>query len=319
MATGKCVRRSEGKAGGGHGSHDQNALVSPGWKYVAYLTRNDAGNRLICTRDLVTGKELARIDAGQFGENQTLCFSADDKTLFWDHHPARGIVLSDVVTGKELRRLGYHRRPDGDGPYDAALAIALSADGKSLAVCRMSHTIELWDLTSDESTYPVGKPTEAQLELRCTDAASAYVRPALAFSADGKKLVCSLGGETARMFQADTGREISGTEIGHRWPVSTLALSVDGKSLSTYAHGEPVRVWDWATGSERKRRGAPPNATHAVFSGEGAVGFATDRDFILCARTASIGGRSTSPRWPSPFPPTRPWWQCDSGPTRRCN
>ena len=78
-------------------------------------------------------------------------------------------MASDAATGKELRRLGYHRRPDGDGPYDVALAIAVSADGKSLAVCRMSHTIELWDLTSGKCTYPVGKPTEAQLELRCTD------------------------------------------------------------------------------------------------------------------------------------------------------
>ncbi len=115
-------------------------------------------------------------------------------------------MASDAATGKELRRLGYHRRPDGDGPYDVALAIAVSADGKSLAVCRMSHTIELWDLTSGKCTYPVGQPTEAQLDiavLRTT--AGAHVRPALAFSADGKRLVCSLGGETARQFQADTG------------------------------------------------------------------------------------------------------------------
>jgi hypothetical protein len=93
--------------------------------------------------------------------------------------------------------VGYHRRPDGDGSHDLALAIAFSGDSTSLAVCRMSHTVELWDLPSGRCTYPVGQPTEAQLELRCTDAASAYARPALAFSADGKQLICSLGGETA--------------------------------------------------------------------------------------------------------------------------
>ena len=73
-------------------ANDQNALVSPGWKYLAYLTRNDAGNRLIHIRDLATGKELTQIDAGHSATTQTLCFSADDKTLFWDHYPARGIV-----------------------------------------------------------------------------------------------------------------------------------------------------------------------------------------------------------------------------------
>ncbi len=105
VATGKCVRSSEGKDGGGLDINEQNALVSPGWKYLAYLTRNDAGNRLIHARDLATGKELAQIDVGGFGPTQTLSFSADDKTLVWDHYPARGIVLTDVTTGKELRRL----------------------------------------------------------------------------------------------------------------------------------------------------------------------------------------------------------------------
>ena len=280
LATGKCVRRIEGKAGGGV-VNDDNAIVSPGWKYLAYLTRPNGDHRLIHIRDLATGTELAPIEAGLKGQTQALCFSADEKTLFWDHNPARGIVASDAATGKELQRLGYHRRSDGDGPYDDALAIAVSADGKSLAVCRMSHTIELWDMTSGKCTYPLGKPTEAQLELRCTDASGAYVRPALAFSADGKTLICSLGGETARQFHVDTGREIPGTDDGHRWPVSTLALSDDGKSLYTYGHGDPVRVWDWATGKETGQRRAPDSATHAVFSGEGGIGFATDSAFIF--------------------------------------
>ena len=290
VVTGKCVRHIEGKARGGAVITDQNARVSPGWKYLAYLTRKDGGNRLINIRDLATGKELAQIDAGNFGATQALCFSADDKTLVWDHFPARGIVVSDAATGKELRRLGYHRRPDGDGPFDDALAIALSADGESLAVCRMSHTIELWDLASGKCTYPLGKPTEAQLELRCTDDASAYAKPALTFSADRKKLICSLGGETARQFETDTGREIPGTDTGHRWPVSTLALSADGKSLYTYAHGDPVRVWDLATGKETAQRTAPDRAIKAVFSSDGRIGFATDRDFILC-------GAGSENRW----------------------
>ena len=276
---------------------------------------------MIHIRDLATGKELARIEAGLNGQTQTLCFSADDETLFWDHNPARGIVASDAATGKELHRLGYHRRPDGDGPYDDALAIAVSADGKSLAVCRMSHTVELWDLPSGKCTYPLGQPTEAQLEMRCTDEASAYVRPALAFSPDGKTLICSLGGETARQFQADTGREIPGTDNGHRWPVSTLALSDDGKSLYTYGHGDSVRVWDWATGKEtRATRGGTDRATHAVFSAKGKrLASRPTASSSSEARAAREGGRSAPPLCPSPFPPTVPWSRCDSGPTRRCD
>ena len=282
VETGKCVRRSEGKARGGLDINDQNALVSPGWKYLAYLKRNDAGNRLIHTRDLATGEELAQFDMGGFGTTQTLAFSADDTTLIWDDYPGRGIVLSDVTTGKELRRLRDHSRQEGDVLDDQAMAIALSPDGKTLAVCRMSHTIDLWTLTSGKLTYPLGPPAEAQLRSRnVIDAAGIRVRPALAFSADGNRLTCSLGGETARQFQADTGTEIPGTDDGHRWPVSTLALSADGKSLYTYAHGDPVRVWDWATGKETGQCIAPERATHAVFSSDGRIGFATDHDFNL--------------------------------------
>ena len=128
VATGKCVRRNEAKAGGRIGIHDQNALVSPGGKYLAFVKPNDAGNRSTHIRDLATGKELAQIESSESGLFQTLCFSADDKILFWDHHPARGIVKARTqATRRELRRLGYHRRPDGDGPHDNALAIAVSA------------------------------------------------------------------------------------------------------------------------------------------------------------------------------------------------
>src|SRR5439155_27031701 len=146
------------------------------------------------------------------------------------------------ATGNELRRLKSNDR------NDPAMAIALSADGKSLAVCRLSQLIELWDLTSGQLTLPVGKVTEPQLEQESTDWLSQMVRPALAFSPDGKKLVCSLGGVTIRQFDVGTGAEIPGPGTGHRAPVSTLALSADGKSLCTYSAGDPARSWNWITG-----------------------------------------------------------------------
>src|SRR5262249_1737223 len=122
------------------------------------------------------------------------------------------------------------------------------------------------------------------------------VRPALAFSPDGKRLICSLGGETARQFQVDTGREIAGTDNGHRGPVSTLALSDDGQSLWTYDHDGPVRVWSWATGKETGQHTAPARAPHAVFWAEGGIGFATDGEF-------TPRGGSGEHRWKTNEPP----------------
>ncbi len=189
----------------------------------------------------------------------------------------------------------------GTSPLTRPWPSPFRPDGKSLAVCRMSHTIELWNLASGHCTYPVGQPTEAQLELRnvLTRRALGCVRPSLS-RPTARGWSCSLGGETIRQFQADTGTENlsenPAMDNGHRWPVSTLALSADGKSLYTYAHGDPVRVWDWATGKETGQCKAPDRATHAVFSGEGRIGFATDRDFTLCG----AGGEKT---WKIDEPP----------------
>jgi WD40 repeat protein len=100
------------------------------------------------------------------------------------------------------------------------------------------------------------------------------VRPALAFSPDGKKLVSSLGGASIRQFHVDTSKVIPEPGNAHRAPVLTLALSADGKSLATFGSGDPIRFWDWATGKETRREGLPASATRVVFAGEGRFAFA---------------------------------------------
>jgi WD40 repeat protein len=188
-------------------------------------------------------------------------------------------VFSDVTTGKELRRFG-----DGTGKYEMAISFAFSPDGKSLAITREDHTIELWDLTSGKQTVRV-----APASLRPGDLVGALVRPALAFSADGKKLWCSLGGAALRQFRADTGEEISGPDAAPLAPVSALGLSADGKSLWSHGSGEAVRSWDIATGKETGRREVPGGASHAVFTPDGRLVFADDKTLSLC----DAGGKQT--------------------------
>src|SRR5262249_16998685 len=124
------------------------------------------------------------------------------------------------------------------------------------------------------------------------------VRPALAFSPDGKKLVCSRGGATLRQFEAETGTEIPGPDVGPRAPVSTLALSADGKTLRTYGPGDAVRCWDWSTGKETGQRQVPANATHAAFAADGRYAFVAGHAITLfaadgkSARTLAAGNSS---------------------------
>jgi RNA polymerase sigma factor (sigma-70 family) len=287
VATGKCIQPSQGKPPQGTlapigAIWQETALVSPGLKYLAYWKGDgNSGLPSIYIRDLATGKDLHRIRDNVF--TMALAFSADDKTLVCEQHTEDAIVLLDVAAGKEVRCLRSAGRNDSQTSIDAAIAFALSADGQSLAVCWMSHTIEVWDLRSGKQTLPIGKVTPAQYEQQSTDWLSFLARPALAFSPDGKQLVCSLGGPTVRQFHVDTGAEIQSPGTGHRAPVSTLVLSPDGKSLCTYSTGDPARSWDWNTGKETGQREVPARATHAVFAADGRFGFAVGNDFTLCS------------------------------------
>ncbi len=294
VATGKCVRSSPGKPVPQFFAplgliETHNALVSPGLKYLAYIGHTDNGNPWIQIRDLATDKDLPRINTTPV--IMALAFSADDKTLVWENEQ-NGIIVTEVATGKELRRLKPAGRNDSQNSGDSALALALSPDGKQLAISWMSNTIELLDLASGKSMLPVGKVTSAQYDQQ-TNWWNLLVRPALAFSPDGKKLVCSLGGPTLRQFQADTGAEIPGLGAGHRAPVSALALSADGQTLWTYSPGDPVHSWDCRKGKETGRRDVPPGATQAVFAADGRLAVVAGREFTLCGADGKKASIST--------------------------
>jgi RNA polymerase sigma factor (sigma-70 family) len=300
VATGKCIRSSEGKPVplffaplGLIETH--NALVSPGLKYLAFCGRDDNGSPWIQVRDLATGKDLRRINTGP--ATFALAFSADEKTLVFEN-PQAGIILTDVTTGKELRRLKPAGRNDSETSMDSALAIALSPDGKQLAVSWMSNTIELWDLTSGKPTLPVGKVSGAQYDQQSTNWWNLLVRPALAFSPDGNRLVYSLGGATVRQFRTDTGAEIPGPGAGHRAPVSALALSDDGQTLWTYSPGDPARSWDWMTGKETGQRGGPAGATQAAFAADGRLAFVAGDEFTLCGADGKRATIATGDSFP---------------------
>ncbi len=282
--------------------NDQDAIVSPSFQYVAYQWRDPTGVRQIRIRELATGKEPPPIHAGGFGGTLAFCFSADEKTLMWDEwYSGNGIVFSEVATGKELRRLGDKRAKDGTytGRPELTLAISHSPDGRYLALCRESHTIELWDLGSGKSTYPTGKPTMAQLYHRFPDSVGALVRPALAFSSDSKMLISSLGGAALHQFRVDTGKITPEPVSAHRAPVCTLALSADGKSLATFGSGDPIRFWEWPTGKESKEEGLPATATHVVFASGGQFAFAVGNQITFRGN----GGAKTWPLADEDFPP----------------
>jgi len=76
-----------------------------------------------------------------------------------------------------------------------------------------------------------------------------------AFSPDGKKIVTASYDETARIWDAESGKELQKLE-GHTDRVNSATFSPDGKKIVTASYNETARIWDAESGKElHKLRG----------------------------------------------------------------
>ena len=93
----------------------------------------------------------------------------------------------------------------------------------------------------------------------------------MAFSPDGKAVVTASLDNTARIWDALTGRSLHTLE-GHQYPVWHAAFSPDGKAVVTASNDYTARIWDALTGrSLHTLKGHQGNVFHAVFSPDGKV------------------------------------------------
>jgi WD40 repeat protein len=206
----------------------------------------------------------------------------------------RTIQLWDTVTGKELKKLIV------EGSVDV---VALSPDGKELAVAEDTSSLSIWDVETAKVVHrlvtrrsrgrllrysPDGKvlvagsndgtvqlwETPNYLSLGLARAGNCTLS-SVAFLPEKKVLVLGFSAQALRVFEAPSGRILSPLE-GHTGPIRTLQFSRNGKKiLSGGADG--VWVWDAATGKSERRalfpdppdsvRGAAPR--HYLLSPDG--------------------------------------------------
>jgi WD40 repeat protein len=127
-----------------------------------------------------------------------------------------------------------------DEQFDRAIRYALQAypaDGRLL-----------W--TTPFSTELEGKLAGGALSTRLhrvLNGHSNWVTSA-AFSGDGKRVVTASGDNTARIWDAESGKEIAVLK-GHTGIVNSAAFSGDGKRVVTASGDNTARIWDvtWAT------------------------------------------------------------------------
>jgi WD40 repeat protein len=73
--------------------------------------------------------------------------------------------------------------------------------------------------------------------------------PKAAFSADGKRVVTTSEDNTARIWDAHSGKEMAVLK-GHTADVLTAAFGVDGKQVLTASSDHTARIWDAEGGNE---------------------------------------------------------------------
>ena len=113
-------------------------------------------------------------------------------------------------------------------------AVALSPDGRWLAVNVPALGIRLWDLQADRPVEPA--PGMSETGLVC-----------LAFSPDGRYLAAlNITPDQSAVLDVETG-QIRFTLTGASPTTTGIAFSPDGKRIATVSY-EDLRVWDATTG-----------------------------------------------------------------------
>jgi len=226
--------------------------------------------------DLQTRQEVAHLAVGE-GSVRAAFSSAESLLAFTS--------VTEVASGKPQDTLRLWspatRRMVAESPLDgAALGLAFSQDGRTLATLTDAGRITLW--RTPEGTKLASYPCEQQVKraaptgfaatsdlgLAAYGAVSGQIRlmdlrngkelwravgskliiTALMFSPDGKTLASAAGfGESdIRLWDVATGKEIGRLE-GHKSWVGSLVFWPDGKKLASSSADQTIRTWDIAS------------------------------------------------------------------------
>ena len=112
--------------------------------------------------------------------------------------------------------------------FPSIFCVALSPDGKLLAMGDYASEIHVWQLADRQKLFTC----------------KGHIRPVwgLAFSPNGTRLYSSSDDETVRVWDATNGR-LQQTLTGHTGMIRSLALSSDGTHLATPSYDQTVKIW----------------------------------------------------------------------------
>jgi eukaryotic-like serine/threonine-protein kinase len=120
-------------------------------------------------------------------------------------------------------------------PAHTSTIWALALSGELLATGSDDGPAKIWDIRNRKDPHPLGD----SLGIR-----------ALAFDAEGKRVLTGGRNGKVKLFDAATGTKIFET-AGHTGLVGAVAFSPDGKLLASASGDKSIKIWDAATGQEK--------------------------------------------------------------------
>jgi WD40 repeat protein len=121
---------------------------------------------------------------------------------------------------------------------DDLTSMALSPDGKWLALGTSSNAIFVWQISDVPAAHPTLHGAVAQTR-------------ALSFSADGEYLATSVGDNSIRIYRWEDGKSVKTLE-GHQGLIRSMVISPDSRTLYSASFDGTVRSWRFPYGPEIK-------------------------------------------------------------------
>jgi WD40 repeat protein len=246
----------------GHQGGVSNMSVSPDGKV---LTTRGLDNT-VRQWDMTTGKELRQFKVATAGN---AVFSSDGKVLACG--ALNAVQLWDVDAGKELRSIAIQGQPQFGNMVAGSGGLALSADGKTLAVKGFDAAIRLYDTATGKELNPIQEQVADPNNKEAIFIASGAMygsRPVLAFSPDSS-LIATVGapavnnangivvgrpgmagpGNMIRLWSVAMGKQVRQFETVQKG-ISALTFAPDGRTIITANSDNTISVWETVTGKE---------------------------------------------------------------------
>jgi hypothetical protein len=183
------------------------------------------------------------------------------------------VEIWDVAAGKRLRQFAAGQQP--------IVALALAADGKTLAVRDLESHVYLWDVTAGKELRllrdeppPAGKGMDVALT-----EITGVLTGEMAFSPDGRYLAGADAQHRLCLWETAGGARLWEVALPPGQVVDGVAFSANGRALAALHHDGTVEVYETGTGEKRCRLGVA-----RARKGGGALGVMVGGQALTLAR-----------------------------------